>query len=362
MIRNISVLLFSLLISVLVVELLVRVVMPQDLSGTWRVYSDDGLYLLNKSEGRAQHEKDDIKLVYKFAKPHLRVNDSFTLVEASRLDSENQALVLGDSFSFGWLLPFEHTYVSRLEQSLSNEGESFRFLNAAAGGWGAADYIAYYDDYGELLSISSVIVFLNTDDIARAFKSPLYVVDSETELKRAEPIIRKGLKSKVSGIPLYGWLLEHSHLMQAVRSVLMVAISPKQTDDVSIAPQSYQTPHSTLAESDVAVAVAHGKKLFIHLKELARERGHRLVVVTTGWQAFSEENTTDPSVVFFDQAEAFFAEQGINFIDTSKQVRDQTAGEPAPYSIQGDHHPNAEGAKLIADVVYPRLSRFLLNK
>ena len=49
---------------------------------------------------------------------------------------------------------------------------SFNLVNAAAGGWGTADYVAYVEEFGNIVRPDVILVFLNTDDVGRSFKSP----------------------------------------------------------------------------------------------------------------------------------------------------------------------------------------------
>ena len=57
--------------SLLMCQAILRVVAPQDLSGSWEVYTRDGL-LANKSSGTAFHQLGARRVDYHFAPPHLR--------------------------------------------------------------------------------------------------------------------------------------------------------------------------------------------------------------------------------------------------------------------------------------------------
>jgi len=74
--------------------------------------------------------------------------------------------MLGDSFTFGWLLNKEDTAAYHLQRYADEEfgKEKFYFLNAGTGGWGTADYVAFVDDFIEEIKPDVVLVVLNTDE------------------------------------------------------------------------------------------------------------------------------------------------------------------------------------------------------
>ena len=59
--------------------------------------------------------------------------------------------MVGDSYTFGWLLSDRVTYVRRLEGYVNATRRIIfyvsHFLDAAVGGWGAGDYTVYLRDY-----------------------------------------------------------------------------------------------------------------------------------------------------------------------------------------------------------------------
>jgi hypothetical protein len=177
LLTNILLVFGSTCVALAICGVLLRVFVPQDLSGTWFVYTKDGL-LANKSSGDALHQMGARRVKYHFASPHLRDLDSDlpAVKEPSR-----GVLVVGDSYTFGWLLPDRDTYVRRLEdyanQTKGASSRPFKFLDAAVGGWGAADYTVYLRDYLSGVHPEYVLVIVNADDIGRALNSPLVSFD-----------------------------------------------------------------------------------------------------------------------------------------------------------------------------------------
>ena len=131
-IKNSITLLFFLTISLLLAEFIVRGIYPQNLSGSWRVIDNYGL-MLNKNTGQSTQMHGTRKAQYLFE--DFGVRSSFKPTDHPK----KKVLVLGDSFTFGWLLNIEDTYVEQLAKANQN----LLFLNAAAGGWGVSDYTAH---------------------------------------------------------------------------------------------------------------------------------------------------------------------------------------------------------------------------
>src|SRR5437763_160856 len=98
----------SLAVSLLLAELIVSVVRPQDLSGSWGEETERGL-VVNKSAGVARHQFGPRVVYYHFTAPHLRAPAPAASVKV---------LVLGDSYTFGYLLGDRDTPVSLLQARL----------------------------------------------------------------------------------------------------------------------------------------------------------------------------------------------------------------------------------------------------
>jgi hypothetical protein len=324
---------FSSVVALLACELATRLIAPQDLSGSVFVEAESGPYSLNRSHGVARHQFGERVVYYSFAAPHLR--------GPSPREARHRILVLGDSFTFGWLLADADTYVSRMQgmaDAAFGRG-AYGLLNAAAGGWGTADQLAYYEDFGGQVGASTVLVFLNTDDVGRSLKSSLFRREGDVLVRTAWPVPRRSLKSTLKELPLFQAGLENSHLMQLARRAVL-------NKGVSAAGPELAIPASM--DSDPNVARAFGTLLFTRLSRLTKERGSRLVVVTTGWHRFGT-NPNEPTAAFISTAATLFRKLGVPYFDISDRVYERTGGSLTPISIAGDGHPNELGAEIIAE-------------
>lgn len=350
---NVLLLFVSLSASLLLGEYVVRTSAPQDLSGTWRVASKSGL-LLNKSSGNAVHSATNSRVEYRFHSPGLR--------DTQLKENAETVLVLGDSFTFGWLLAAEDTYVRQLQVQADREfGEStFNLVNAAAGGWGTAHYVAYTEEFGDTVAPKMVVVFLNTDDIGRSIASNLFSLSGGRQPTLRRNNMRRSLvKAMANRLPGYQLALENSHLVQLVRKVAVfgpgAVLTTAQSTNVGSSKTLERGPKSP-PTLDPSPAILLGKALFLRLSAWCKQRSIRLVVLTTGWHQLGDgEEATEPTVAFMREAGEFFDARGIEFHDLSPSIQPYLRTNWEDYIIAGAGHPNARGSALIAKFTWPAL-------
>lgn len=327
-----------------------RLARPQDLSGSWRVATETGL-MVNRSSGRARHQLGERVVHYRFHPPHLR--------DTPLPERGLRVLVVGDSFSFGWLLGREDTYIARLQEranELFGEGV-FHLLNGAAGGWGTGDYVAFVEDFGEGIEPDAVLVFLNSDDIGRSLRRPLFREKGGALERVALP--RSTLKRVLNSLPLYQWLLEHSHGVQLARSAFLLSRAPTTGAGQGDASQG---PRSVGLGVSRPEAVALGRALFARLRDWCAEREVALWVTTTGWYEAAREERHEPTRMFVSEGTEVFAGLGVPFADLSPYVFQEKSAEPESFLVLGDPHPNERGAALIAESAWRHFVRARLEE
>jgi len=331
----------SLLVALLLSEVSLRLFFPQNLSGTWRVIHPSGL-MLNRSDGTARHQLGDIAVTYSFGEFHNR-----KLGASPRRGATKKVLVLGDSFTFGWLLADGFTYVDRLQKVLPDRV----FLNAAAGGWGTADYAKYLELFCSAITPSEVYIFLNTDDIGRAWRSSLYKLGTDGSLVTGEGSQRNAVKTTLNRFPIYNWLLQHSHLVSLARRVYLVDLRAEDKTGTSNRAQ-IEAPSTVLrTHEELDNAVLLGEALFSKIKKDTDSCGSELTVFYTGWVRLDEEaDASNPTIAFLREAReaSYFQTKGIKFYDLANSTHlADVHHNPAAYRIPLDGHPNELGAERI---------------
>jgi lysophospholipase L1-like esterase len=341
---------FTTLLSLLLAEAAVRILKPQNLSGTWLLFSADG-YVVNRRDASVAHQLGPRSITYRFNPDGFRGPPLRPAGQAFRL------LILGDSFTFGFLLDEPDTAVARLQSAADADLGPGRveLINAAVGSWGAADYTAFIEDHAAPLKPDAILIFLNFDDPRRAAASPLWSLTSPGKLER-QPFQYTGwmprLKQALNSFPLYSLALENSHLLQLARRSAM-GIHETQ---FAQAQQAAADPADLRAErgSDITAA------LFARLRLWSLRENIPILVASTGYAQpddpeFGPFLRNAPENLLFNQrAPALLSELGFPFLDLAPAFR-LASPTLAPYRIEGDMHPNEAGARLIADQTWPWL-------
>jgi len=335
----------SITLSLLLAEAIIRIFLPQPLSGTWRVNSEKG-YMLNKSGGTARHQKGSRVVQYRFNELHLRGG----AIQANI----PEILVVGDSYTFGWLLAEKETYVHHLQNYIDRElgKATFQVLNGGAGGWGTADYLAFIEEFGEEINPEAIVVFLNTDDIGRSIKQGIYKLEDATSLElsvRQGIQNNAGMKKFMNSFPFYQWFLEHSHLVQFFRHLAIQSLANTHHRNIGSIPIA-ASPDLQTKQTD---AVNLGHALFHRLKQWCDKHEVRLFVLTTGWHFRNaqekQEKYIGPTRAFMRKAEEIFLKEDIPFYDMTFEVLLTINGRLEDFVIPNDGHPNEKGSKLIAN-------------
>lgn len=166
------------------------------------------------------------------------------------------------------------------------------------------------------------------------------------------------MKWFVNQLPFYQYSLEQSHLVQLIRIVALKSMST--TGDIERAnTRAVPVPKSSGASAGARQAQRYGKALFRRMIRLAKERNHKLIVVTTGWHKFAPADANEPTVAFMAIAEDFFRENGIALHDISRAVHGHAGFGASNISIVNDGHPNEQGAQIIADEAWRALVSYL---
>jgi hypothetical protein len=338
-------------------EVVVRLFAPQDLSGSWRTTSPRG-YSLNTPGRTVQHQYRDRVVQYRFNHDHLRGPE---VNEQAR-----HVLIVGDSYTCGWLVSEEDTFVARLQHKADEAFGAgvFQLLNAGTIGWGTADYVSFVQDFGDRLHPVAVLVFLNTDDIGRSLKSRLFDINNASNLvARATPPPAPSRLARLAQHESFQWMLERSHLLQLVRHGMRRCLatggdSPQVTRRAYRGPRHGEIvkPSSSFDPQESVRGVALGQALFRELNAWCRTHEAALWVTTTGWTALKADNVSgDPTEAFLERATPFFSIEHIPFYEPSLSLMQMATNDLSSFVIPGDYHPNEQGHALVAEVVWPWL-------
>jgi len=340
-----------------VLEVLTRLIVPQNLSNSWLVRGPLG-QTINQANGTARHQHGQRVVYYRFNSFHQRGPEPSP--------ETRKILILGDSYTFGWLLEEDKTYPRLLQMKLDKEfGQGkFEILVGATGGWGMSDLLIYLESIGERIKPELVVSIIENGDIHTANARGIYRFEDEygfelstTDMWEAYPKI----PLLVRRLPGYQWLLRHSHLMQLFRiGISSLQLWPTHmfmgrflTEGV----EDFLTKHRENSEQlskGLSAEIERnfrrfGRAFFRRMKQWTESKDIELLVLTKGWP------NDGLSVLSKAWVGELMAKEGIRFFDLTSQVTGAVLKDPAGYKIPGEGHPNERGAALIAEAAWPHL-------
>ncbi|HEV8241263.1 MAG TPA: GDSL-type esterase/lipase family protein [Thermoanaerobaculia bacterium] len=195
----------SLVLSLLLAELTLRAVRPQEAMSV-----DRGLYEPDPPRRYRLHPGYRGRITN-----HVEFDDAVAVNSHGMRGPEPtnaavRVLALGDSFTFGVGAREDETYPARLQAHLREAGLDAVVWNAGVPGYGVPDEVAWYERWGVPLKPNMVVIapFLANDLQDAMPGSPTRVVDGELVAGDGNGGARR-------------WLYYHSHLFRLVKSSLL---------------------------------------------------------------------------------------------------------------------------------------------
>jgi hypothetical protein len=236
-------------------------------------------------------------------------------ISYERAPSTTRILMLGDSFTEGWGVPFEQTFSKRIERLFADRGIKAEVINAGVGN---------YD------TIMEVSWFLR-----EGYKYRPDIIVLNTTFNDAEPV------------PAYSqpnWLLRHCY-----SCVFVVARLDVLARDASLRPD-WKDYYLGLYGGGNSAGWLAARASLKTLADETRARGIKLLVV-----ALPElhELRNYPLQGITDLVRAAAEQDGADFIDVLPALAD--LDPPTLWVSAGDPHPNARANHIIAEALFRKL-------
>ena len=332
--KSLLLVLLSFIFSLILVELSLIFFYPQDLTGSYRTYGKNGLLLNKKNVVTPVFHLGKKVTNYTFGKFH---NRKYNLKSV-----DDKILVLGDSFTFGWLINDKDTYVYKLDKDFDN----FTLVNAAAGGWGTSDQLRYLMDFCDKIKPKYVIIFLNTYDLGRSIESNLFKFKNGSVIEGSNKTLR--LKKILEKSKMYNFLIENIHLVSLLKKVYLK--KNKTTITTGDPSASYLEPKKK-DEHQIFY-----KQLLLKLKEETKKCKSKMIIVNIAW---SDYKTPMTKTDMFLKYNIDFLNDKFNFIDLHSDMS-KIHNDKKKYIIKDDGHPNSKGSEYLHKIIYKKLS-LLIN-
>lgn len=348
--KNLILLTSTLIFVIFIFEIFIRIFFPQDLQRYWATHETSYGLIINKPNYHHKlHRFKNYKTSYSFGKFYNRLNDNY-----EKLSEKPKILVLGESFTFGWLLDNEETFVGKLQKDNPN----FNFINSSVGAWGSSHYTLFADLYCDDIKPKKIILFLNSDDAYRGFRSQFYKMKNSIFTKNKLSFSDLNSESNFDKkIPFYKFFKSNSHLFMYTRNIVYNLIhkpyyNPWSTERYWPRPNG---EFDTNFSEDVSI---YNQKVYLKLKEISTLCKAELHIINLMWVKPDKLYETNPNKVFLKSAKSFFNANAINYYENSENM-ESLYSAPEKYLIPIDFHPNKSGADLIYLAVKDYVSQIL---
>lgn len=214
--------------ALLVMELILRVFFPQELM-TPLFEKNLGLPLVLRKSTEGIHSTPEFLVHYRINSQHMREDREIPI---EKPDGVFRILVIGGSFAFGSGVERDQTFIAVAERELNrtNPGTTFEVINGACPGWGTAHELVYMENQGFRFEPDLLLVAFHDDDpkdnrLARSFT----LEGGKLERRPAPGWGEAPQPSITHKIPLYAFLMQHSHLGAGLSAKLSAYIRKLRT-------------------------------------------------------------------------------------------------------------------------------------
>ena len=203
-----------LIYSALFAEVFIRVfdpqaVMPRYITGTaWGVRG-------NIPHSHYWHHTPEVDVEYRINGQGLRADQEYPLQKSP---GTCRIALFGDSFFFGLESDYKNTFGALLERRLREEKFNVEVLNFAVGGFGTAEMLQTYEQFGLKFDPDLVIFSWEASDFNDNVRSDLYrLQNGRLERSHAAYLPAVGVQDALMRYAVYRLIADHSQLYTFVR-------------------------------------------------------------------------------------------------------------------------------------------------
>jgi lysophospholipase L1-like esterase len=362
--KNAAITLASIIVSLLLLEMIVRYFSPQDLRfnfSQWDEYV--GFVNIPGTQGVTVHQ--DYRMAVNINSKGLRDRE----VDYTKGDNTYRIGVFGDSFTFGEGVQDNETYPKLLENLLNADaqlngfGRKIEVLNFGIGKTGTSHQYALYRKEGKKYHLDLVIVgFFALNDFDDNFSGVFTLKDDQLIHNPAAYSSIRQLQKIVYYLPFYKWLTGHSHLSNFIRKKATLLDDRRR---MKMDTQANVTANADPEKDRYEVAIT--QKLLSEFTREVKQDGAKLILVNLpakNQRPFSDYGANDapPGYVVLSSR----VERALNENHDPERV-DFTplfAKLPVdPYYFPNDGHMTPLGLQLVAlgikDYLEPKLIKEL---
>lgn len=260
----------------------------------------------------------------------------------ARPPGARRILCLGDSFTFGYGVDADQTFAKILERALEADGVHdgpWEVINAGVPGTGTAHQLAYFSLEGRKYSADFVLLsFCGKNDFSDNVRCGLYSLTGGVLVKHPARLSRVGkVRRAIDSAPGIRNLIRDSRLLMFAGHRVATWIYKRHR------PVTVADPVAAEAQQQASLELA--ESLIVALRDSSASHGARLVMAVVPEIDRGDERAEVRQLARDVQA------RGITFLDI-RAAFDSGPGPAAAYFYAGDHHWNAAGHQVAAEVLY----------
>lgn len=228
LLRRLLVLGLSTALACALCEIGVRTFMPQVLFPRYVTDGNFGIRV-NVPNARYWHTSPEMRVRFRMNSMGIRADREYAVEKPA---GTIRIVGVGDSFTQGYEVDVNDTYLYRLGEKLRAKGYAVEVINLGVSGHGTAEELIMLKEFGFRFHPDVVIVGYYQNDLADNVRSNLYRLDEHGRLVRAAssylPAI--GIRKKLYAFALYRWLAENSQLLSLVRESVAKIVKRKKVE------------------------------------------------------------------------------------------------------------------------------------
>lgn len=218
----------STFVTLLVAELAVRLIAPQVLYPRYVTASDFGIRV-NVPNARYWHTSPEMRAEFRINSMGIRSDREYTY---DKPEKTIRVVGLGDSFTQGYEVSVEESYLHLLEKGLRDKGWPAEVINLGVSGHSSAEELIMLENRGFRFEPDVVVVGYYQNDLDDNVRSGLYRLDEAGVLERAADsyLPAVGLRDRLYSFGLYRWLASHSHLLCLFREQVALWVKRQEVE------------------------------------------------------------------------------------------------------------------------------------
>ena len=362
--QNISLVIMSLSITVVILEIAIRIFIPQELRFNvtqWDSYV--GFVNIPNIQGYAKNQ--DYRMFVNINSRGLR--DKF--YEYKKASDSIRIGIFGDSFTFGEGVQNDETYPNCLEKIFDNDkstilaNKKIEIINFGISKTGTSHQLAFYKKEGVKYDLDFILLgFFAANDFDDNWGGVFYLEDGELKHKPAShsPVrkIQMGLYSTV----FYRWTSTHSHFVNLLRIAATKYYDKRRLDDGTKYNSKFRPKKdSSIIDNKVDLT----ERLLVKFKRDSESRNVRFIVINLpfkGQKILSEYNGEEKIPNFVKMNYLLWKNVEKKDIEMLDLIPVFSKFPYESYYFKHDLHMNKLGHQLIASELFEYLLPILLAR